>query len=216
MHSTLPTKTLSAAKDAIIVHLHKRKGNRQVCDNHRAISLLIIAGKIFARILLNRLNNHLEQGLLPESQCCFRRHRGTADVTFAARQLQEKCKEMLTHQYSTFVHLLKTSDTVNREGLWKIMQKFGCPERFTQMVRQLYDGMMARVTDNGAVSEAFTVTNEMKQGCVLAPTLFSFMFSAMLMDAYRLLFIRRNLFHKEVSCSQGDDVCSYLLQKFHF
>nr|VZI25059.1 unnamed protein product [Spirometra erinaceieuropaei] len=53
------------------------------------------------------------------------------------------------------------------------------------MVRQLHDGMMARVTDNGAVSEAFAVTNGVKQGCVLAPTLFSLMFSAMLMDAYR-------------------------------
>nr|VZI27470.1 unnamed protein product [Spirometra erinaceieuropaei] len=93
--------------------------------------------------------------------------------------------EMRTHLYSTFVDLTKAFDTVNREGLWKIMQKFGCPERFTQMVRQLHDGMMARVTDNGAVSEAFALTNGVKQGCVLAPTLFSLMFSAMLMDAYR-------------------------------
>ncbi|BHF75733.1 hypothetical protein SprV_0501882900 [Sparganum proliferum] len=172
-------------KDATIVHVYKRKGNLQVCDNHRGISLLNIAGKIFARILLNRLNNHLEQGLLPESQCGFRRHRGTVDIIFAARQLQEKCQEMRTHLYSTFVDLTKAVDTVNREGLWKIMQKFGCPERFIQMVRQLHDGMMARVTDSGAVSEAFAVTNGVNQGCVLAPTLFSLMFSAMLMDAYR-------------------------------
>nr|VZI32590.1 unnamed protein product [Spirometra erinaceieuropaei] len=172
-------------KDVTIVHLYKCKGNRQVCDNHRGISLLNIVGKIFARILLNRLNNHLEQGLLPESQCGFRRHRGTTDMIFAARQLQEKCQEMRTHLYSTFVDLTKAFDTVNREGLWKIMQKFGCPERFTQMVRQLHDGMMARVTDNGAVSEAFAVTNGENQGCVLAPTLFSLMFSAMLIDAYR-------------------------------
>ncbi|BHF61198.1 hypothetical protein SprV_0100417100 [Sparganum proliferum] len=172
-------------KDATIVHLYKRKGNRQVCDNHRGISLLNIVGKIFARIFLNRLNNHLEQGLLPESQCGFRRHRGTTDMIFAARQLQEKCQEMRTHLYSTFVDLTKAFDTVNREGLWKIMQKFGCPERFIEMVRQLHDGMMARVTDNGAVSGAFAVTNGVKQGCVLAPTLFSLMFSAMLMDAYR-------------------------------
>nr|VZH93444.1 unnamed protein product [Spirometra erinaceieuropaei] len=84
-------------KDATIVHLYKRKGNRQVCDNHRGISLLNIAGKIFARILLNRLNKNLEQGLLPESQCGFRRHRETTDMIFAARQLQEKCQEMRTH-----------------------------------------------------------------------------------------------------------------------
>ncbi|BHF77163.1 hypothetical protein SprV_0502026600 [Sparganum proliferum] len=172
-------------KDATIVHLYKQKVNRQVCDNYRGIFLLNIAAKIFARILLNRLNNHLEQGLLPESQCAFRRHRGTTDMIFPARQLQEKCQEMRTHLYSTFVDLTKAFDTVNREKLWKIMQTFGCPDRFTQMVRQLHDGMMARVTDNGAVSEAFAVTNGVKQGCVLAPTLFSLMFSAMLMDAYR-------------------------------
>ncbi|BHF68763.1 hypothetical protein SprV_0301180400 [Sparganum proliferum] len=47
-------------KEATIVHLYKRKGNRQVCDNHRGISLLNIAEKIFARILLNGLTNHLE------------------------------------------------------------------------------------------------------------------------------------------------------------
>nr|VZI48604.1 unnamed protein product [Spirometra erinaceieuropaei] len=163
----------------------ERKGNRQVCDNHSGISLLNIAGKIFARILLNRLYNHLEQGLLPESQCGFRYHRGTTDMIFVARQLQEKCQEMRTHLYSTFMDLTIVFDTVNREGLWKIMQKFGCPERFTQMVRQLHDGMMAQVTDNGAASEAFAVTNGVKQGCVLASTLFSLMFSAMLMDAYR-------------------------------
>nr|VZI34451.1 unnamed protein product [Spirometra erinaceieuropaei] len=100
-------------------------------------------------------------------------------------QGEEKCKEMRTHLYSTFVDMKKASDTVNREGLWKIMQKFGCPERFTQMVRQLHDSMRSRVTDNGAVSEVFRVTDGVKQGCVLAPTLFSLMFSAMLMDAYR-------------------------------
>ena len=61
-------------KDATIIHLFKRKGNPQVCDNHRGISLLSIAGKILARVLLNRLNEHLERsGLLPESQCGFKK-----------------------------------------------------------------------------------------------------------------------------------------------
>nr|VZH91149.1 unnamed protein product [Spirometra erinaceieuropaei] len=45
--------------------------------------------------------------------------------------------------------------------------------------------MITRVTDDGAVSEALAVTNRVKQGCVLAPTLFSLMFSAILMDAHR-------------------------------
>nr|VZI51190.1 unnamed protein product [Spirometra erinaceieuropaei] len=101
-------------------------------------------------------------------------------MIIAAPQLQEKCQEMRTHLYSTFVDLTKALDTVNRGGLWKIMQKFGCPERLTQMVCQLHGGMMARVTDDGVVSEALAVSSGVKQGCVLSPTLFSFMFSAML------------------------------------
>ncbi|VDL92433.1 unnamed protein product [Schistocephalus solidus] len=105
-------------------------------------------------------------------------------MIFAGRQLQEKCQEIRTHLYTTFVDLTKAFDTVNHDELWKVIQKFCCPERFMHMVRQLHDGMTARVTDNGTVSEAFAVTNGVKQGCVLAPTLFSLMFSSMLMDAY--------------------------------
>ncbi|BHF60236.1 hypothetical protein SprV_0100319900 [Sparganum proliferum] len=103
-------------KGATIVYHNNRNGNRHLCENHRDISLLNIAGEIFARILLNRLNNHLEQGLLSESQCGFRRHRGTTNMISAARQLQEKCQEMRTHLYSTFLDPTKAFDTVNREG----------------------------------------------------------------------------------------------------
>nr|VZI36323.1 unnamed protein product [Spirometra erinaceieuropaei] len=103
----------------------------------------------------------------------------------ATRQMQEQCQEMRTHLYSTFVYLTKAFNLVNREGLWKIMQKFGCPERFTQMVRQPYDDMTTRGTDNETLPKAFAVTNGVKQGCVLAPTIFRHTFSAMQMNAYR-------------------------------
>ena len=171
-------------KDATIVHLYKRKGLRQSCDNHRGISLLSIAGKILARLMLNRLIDHLERDLLPESQCGFRKGRGTVDMIFAARQLQEKCQEQNKALYSTFVDLTKAFDTVSREGLWKIMAKFGCPARFITIVRQFHEGMMARVLNDGDTSDDFAVTNGVKQGCVLAPTLFSMVFSAMLTDAF--------------------------------
>ena len=173
-------------KDASIIHLYKRKGNPQVCDNHRGISLLSIAGKILAKILLNRLNAHLDlAGLIPESQCGFRKDRGTIDMISTARQLQEKCQEQNVDLYMTFVDLTKAFDTVNRDGLWKIMAKFGCPPRYIAMVRQFHDGMQARVQNDGEYSEPFPVTNGVKQGCVMAPTLFSMMFSAMLTDAFQ-------------------------------
>ena len=58
------------------------------------ITTEVSAGKILAKILLNRLNAHLDQaGLIPESQCGFRKDRGTINMIFKARQLQEKCQE---------------------------------------------------------------------------------------------------------------------------
>ncbi|BHF72002.1 hypothetical protein SprV_0401506500 [Sparganum proliferum] len=44
--------------------------------------------------------------------------------------------------------------------------------------------MMVCVMNDGPLSEAFTVPNGVKLGCVLASTLFNHMFSVMLMDAY--------------------------------
>ena len=176
-------------KDATIIHLFKRKGNPSwslwQSSRHLFISLLSIAEKILARVLLNRLNEHIEQSvLLPESQCEFRKDRGTIDMIFTARQLREKCQEHNVDLYMTFVDLTKAFDTVSREGLWKIMAKFGCPAKFIAMVRQFHDGMLAKVQNDGEFSDPFPVTNGVKQGCVLASTLFSMMFSAMPTDAF--------------------------------
>ena len=87
--------------------------------------------------------------------------------------------------YMTFVVLTKVFDTVSREGLWKIMAKFSCPTKVIAMVRQFHDGMLAWVQNDGEFSDSFPMTNGLKQGCVLAPTLFSMMFSTMLTDAFQ-------------------------------
>ena len=85
----------------------------------------------------------------------------------------------------TFVDLTKGFDKFSRDGLWKTMAKFGCPPRFIAMMQQFQDDMQAHMQNDGDFSEPFEVTNWVKQCCVMAPTLFSMMFSAMLMDALR-------------------------------
>ena len=50
---------------------------------------------------------------------------------------------------------------------------------------QFHDGRQARVQNDGEYSESFPMTNGVKQGCVMAPTLFSVMFYAMLTCAFQ-------------------------------
>lgn len=137
-------------------------------------------------MLHTRLSTYVESlDLLPESQCGFRAGRGTADMIFAVRQLQEKCMEQHTDLYLTFFDLTKAFDTVDRSGLWHVLSKIGCPSRFIAVIRSFHDGMTARIIESGVMSDSFEVTSGTKQGCVLAPLLFSIYFTAMLSVAFK-------------------------------
>ena len=95
------------------------------------------------------MNTSNGQGFYQKASVDSGKNRGTIDMIFTARQLQEQCQEHNVELYMTFVDLTKAFDTVSREGLWKIMAKFGFPAKFIAMVRQFHDGMLARVKNVG-------------------------------------------------------------------
>ena len=82
-------------KDAQLFTIFK-KGDRRICGNYRGISLLSISGKVFTRVLLNRLSSQIDQ-FVPEAQCGFRADMGTVDIVFSLKQVQEKCISKTCH-----------------------------------------------------------------------------------------------------------------------
>ena len=169
-----------------MIPLYKGKGagKGEVCGNYRGITLLSSAGKILAGTLLSRLNAEIVKTILPESQCGFRQNRGTTDMIFTARQIQEKCSEPRQDLYQIFVDLTKAFDSVNRETLWKILGKLGCPDQFVKLIRSFHDEMEVSVNVGGTLTDPFKVETGVKQGDLLAPTLFS-VFSIVLTDAFK-------------------------------
>ena len=165
-------------KNANIILVHKQKGDRAECGNSRGISLLSVAGKVLAKIMLTRLLEHVVDLVLPESQCGFRRGRSTIDMIFVARQLQEKCREQHQDLFLAFVDLTKAFDTVNRDLLWNILRKFGCPPTFIALLQQFHTVMCAQVVIPGSQSSSFPVEVGVKQGCVLAPIIFNLLLVA--------------------------------------
>ena len=78
-------------RDAVIITLDKNKEENSDRANYRGISLLAIAGRILARVLVNRLVSTIAEEQC--SQCRFRTNRGTSGMVFALRLIQEKCRE---------------------------------------------------------------------------------------------------------------------------
>ena len=74
--------------------------------------------------------------------------------------------------------------TVNRSTLWKILLKLGCPERFMGLIRSLLNGMNAKVSFNGTLSEEISINNEVKQGDISAPMLFNIYFAIVFLVAF--------------------------------
>ena len=170
-------------RDAKIITLFKNKGERCDCNNYRGISLLSIVGKAFARIILTRLQK-LAEVIYPESQCGFRPNRSTIDMVFSLRQLQEKCREQQQPLFIALIDLTKAFDLVSRDGLFKLLLRISCPPNLLSLVKSFHDGMQGTVFFDGDLSSPFPIKSGVKQGCVLAPTLFGIFFALLLNHAF--------------------------------
>ena len=84
-----------------------------------------------------------------------------------------------------FVDQTKAFDTVNRDLLWNILRKFGCPPTFIAILQQFHTDMCAYVVMAGSQSSTFPVIVGVKQGCVLEPIIFNLLLVAMSLVAHR-------------------------------
>jgi len=86
---------------------------------------------------------------------------------------------------ASFIDLTKIFDSIDRSALWAVLLKIGCPPEFDNIIRSFHEGMRAAVIENGEMSLDFDVINGTKQGCVLAPLLFTIFFAMMLRVAFK-------------------------------
>ena len=73
---------------AVVVPIWTKKGSKNDCSAYRGISLLSNTGKIYAKILEQRIRYKVEP-LLSDVQMGFRKGSGCTDAIFALRQLSE-------------------------------------------------------------------------------------------------------------------------------
>ena len=86
----------------MIVLLYKGKLERTECMNYRSISLLSVAEKLYAGILVYEVHR-LTGGLIDHEQGCFRAGRGCVDQIFTLKQIGDKTREKKRRVYVSFI-----------------------------------------------------------------------------------------------------------------
>lgn len=156
-----------------------KKKDRSDCSNYRGISLLSTPGKVYTRILQQRLRRYVER-VVAEEQAGFRTGRGTIDQLFVIRQLSEKFFEKNRSLYNNFIDFRQAFDSVWQEGLWQVLRNFGIPEELVELLEDLYSKSMSAVRVDGELTEWFEVTVGVRQGCGLSPYLFNLLLEAVM------------------------------------
>jgi hypothetical protein len=162
--------------NAELVPLFKNKGSPTDPGNYRGIFLLEIAGKVLAKVIVNRISIALEQ-VLSDTQCGFRPRRSTAHMIFALRQLQTAATSTRTPLAAAFIDLKKAFDSPPREAIWECLGAIGCPNDLLAVIKAIHRDPKANVRGSEVM---FSILRGVRQGCVLGPALFGLLFDFVL------------------------------------
>ena len=93
----------------------------------------------------------------------------------------EKAREYHRPLYICFVDIRKAYDSINRAALWSVLQYcYHLPSKLLKIIEALHSNTSAAVRTYGKISDHFSVSSGVKQGCVLAPTLFNLYFDSVI------------------------------------
>ena len=117
-------------KEANIMVIFFKKGNRKDIKNYIPICLLSNMDKLFTQIITTRLENKLDENQPTEEQAGFRSKYSTTDHTHAINQLKEKCRECNILLCVAFVDYEKAFDSsVQTQAILTSLQEQGIEDR---------------------------------------------------------------------------------------
>ena len=140
-------------KKGNIVPIHKR-GDKQILKNYRPVSLLLICGKIFERLIFNELLNFLlENNLISPNQSGFKPGDSCINQLLSiTHKIYNSFDEGLEVK-SVFLDISKAFDKVCHKGLLFKLSQNGISGNLLDLLSSFLSDRKQRVLLNGQTSE---------------------------------------------------------------
>ena len=131
--------------EGFIVPLPKKGDTNQV-ENYRRITLLSTMGKLFSRILNNRLTDWAEDyHIYVEAQAGFRKNMGTIDNIFVLHGVINHMLNENKKLYVAFIDYTKAFEYVVRENVWHKLLNYGVRGKIIDVIRSMYENIKSKV-----------------------------------------------------------------------
>ena len=163
-----------AWKVAEVVAIPKPGKDTTLPENHRPISLTPHSGKIFERIINDRLVQYLESNnIIPQQQAGFRRFRSTTDnLVFLAEKMKNTLRSPKGYMFSAFFDVQKAFDRVWHGKLLDQLKKIGLNGNLYHVIKNFLANRYMCVKVGNQRSALHRIDMGTPQGAVLSPTLF--------------------------------------------
>ena len=154
-------------KTAIISMIPKKDPNDTDIAKWRPISLLCVDYKIIIKTLTYRLLPTLEE-IISIEQSATVPNRTIYNNLFTIRDIIEYSNKKKIPTYILNFDQEKAFDKVNRNYMFKCLEKMNYPKQYIQFIKIIYQETYSQIQNNEYFSECITLERGVRKGCPLS------------------------------------------------
>ena len=158
-------------RTGVIVLLEKKGKCRTDLANWRPITLLGIDYKLLTKTLANRLKRVLPDLVHPDQNVFV----PGGNIVYSAHTIRDilfHCSKEKLDLVLLAIDYTKAFDSVDFEFIFNAFEVFNFGERFKTWIRILFNGGKSCISNNGFLSETFSIERSTRQGDPISPFIF--------------------------------------------
>ena len=159
-------------KEGDLKRLFKGKGIKGKCSNERGITLASNVGKMFERLVNNRVVPTIQ---MTDAQAGGTKGRATVDHILILKELASIAKQQKQQLILTYMDVTKAYDKAWLDAIMYVLQTRGLKTKLWKLVKELNSNLMTTVQTKYGPTRKISITDSIRQGGVLSVSMYALM-----------------------------------------